>query len=105
MISGYAFGAHIAMVKAIHRSGFPILQARAEKRTPKNFGTTTRYSQLSMSKRNLLICFDAFGTLFTPKTPVHVQYAEVAQSLGLGPFNEGTVKSSFREGMFTRVWQ
>ena len=53
-----------------------------------------------MSRRNLLICFDAFGTLFTPKRAVHLQYEEVARSLGMGPFREESVKSSFKEGLY-----
>ena len=52
----------------------------------------------TMSKRNLLICFDAFGTLFTPKRPVAQQYAEVARSLGLGGFSDDEVQESFKNG-------
>ena len=51
-----------------------------------------------MSKRNLLICFDAFGTLFTPKRPVVQQYAEVAKSLGLSGFTEDELAASFKTG-------
>ncbi|KAK3690763.1 hypothetical protein LTR37_018985 [Vermiconidia calcicola] len=49
-----------------------------------------------MSKRNLLICFDAFGTLFTPKTPVARQYAEVATTLCSRSFGEDEVSRSFK---------
>ena len=48
------------------------------------------------AKRNLLICFDAFGTLFSPKRPVAQQYAEVASSMGPRPFTEDEVQSSFK---------
>jgi len=51
-----------------------------------------------MSKKNLLICFDAFGTLFQPRRPVAQQYAEVANSLGLHHVTEDAVQSSFKAG-------
>lgn len=51
-----------------------------------------------MPKRNLLICFDAFGTLFKPKRPIAQQYGEVARSLGLGGFSDEELQSSFRKG-------
>lgn len=56
-----------------------------------------------MTKRNLLICFDAFGTLFKPKRPVEEQYTAVAHKFGLGLNSDGTtqfdsadVRASFR---------
>lgn len=52
-----------------------------------------------MSKRNLLLCFDAFGTLFTPKRPIAKQYGEVARSLGLGGFSDEQLQASFKDGM------
>lgn len=55
-------------------------------------------TNMSRSKRNLLICFDAFGTLFTPKRPVAQQYAEVASSLGPRKFTEDEVQKSFYVG-------
>jgi hypothetical protein len=48
-----------------------------------------------MAKRNLLICFDAFGTLFAPKRPIAQQYAEVASSLAKREFTEDEVQKSF----------
>lgn len=36
-----------------------------------------------MAKRNLLLSFDAFGTLFSPRAPVAIQYAHVARQCGL----------------------
>ncbi|KAK4570303.1 hypothetical protein LTR86_002383 [Recurvomyces mirabilis] len=47
-------------------------------------------------KRHLLLCFDAFGTLFTPKRPIPQQYGDVARSLGLTGFTDDQVHSSFR---------
>lgn len=47
-------------------------------------------------KPNLLLCFDAFGTLFTPKRPIAQQYGEVARSFGLGPFSDDQVAKSFK---------
>jgi FMN phosphatase YigB (HAD superfamily) len=40
---------------------------------------TKRMSQ----KKNLLLAFDAFGTLFTPKAPVPQQYAVFAERYGI----------------------
>lgn len=37
----------------------------------------------SAAKKNLLLCFDAFGTLFTPNTPIPVVYARVAAKHGI----------------------
>ncbi|KAK5131103.1 hypothetical protein LTR08_001321 [Meristemomyces frigidus] len=48
--------------------------------------------------RNLLICFDAFGTLFMPKRPIAQQYGEVARSLfGLGGFTDEQLADSFKK--------
>ncbi|KAK5128447.1 hypothetical protein LTR85_003115 [Meristemomyces frigidus] len=49
-----------------------------------------------MPKRNLLLCFDAFGTLFSPKRPIAQQYGEVARSLGHRGFTDDQVHDSFR---------
>lgn len=46
--------------------------------------------------RNILICFDAFGTLFTPQIPIAKQYGNVARSFGLKGFNEEDVGRAFR---------
>jgi hypothetical protein len=35
------------------------------------------------SKRNLLLCFDAFGTLFAPNTPIPTAYARAAARHGI----------------------
>ncbi|CAK4031909.1 uncharacterized hydrolase [Lecanosticta acicola] len=47
--------------------------------------------------RNLLLCFDAFGTLFKPRQPIGQQYADVARSFGLGGFSNDDVAKSFKE--------
>ncbi len=49
-----------------------------------------------MAKRNLLLCFDAFGTLFKPKRPIARQYGEVARQCGLRGFSDEEVQTSFR---------
>ncbi len=49
-----------------------------------------------MGKRNILLCFDAFGTLFRPKRPVAEQYAAVASQCGLGGFSVEQVQASFK---------
>ena len=48
-----------------------------------------------MVKRNLLLCFDAFGTLFRPKQTVAIQYCEVARQYGVSGFSEKALESSF----------
>ncbi|KAL2212936.1 hypothetical protein CC79DRAFT_707 [Sarocladium strictum] len=48
-----------------------------------------------MSRPNLLLCFDAFGTLFKPIRPVAQQYADVARQCGLTNLSDDEVKSSF----------
>ncbi|KAK5680287.1 hypothetical protein LTS10_007214 [Elasticomyces elasticus] len=49
-----------------------------------------------MPKRNLLLCFDAFGTIFKPKQPIAQQYGDVARSLGLRGFTDEQVEASFK---------
>lgn len=50
----------------------------------------------SMTKPNLLLCFDAFGTLFRPKRPIIEQYGEVARQFGLALPNDALLQSSFK---------
>ncbi|KFA46942.1 hypothetical protein S40293_03588 [Stachybotrys chartarum IBT 40293] len=50
--------------------------------------------QPDMAKRNLLVCFDAFGTLFKPKRSVAQQYSEVARSLGVVGFNDKDLENN-----------
>ncbi|RPB01963.1 hypothetical protein L873DRAFT_1763260 [Choiromyces venosus 120613-1] len=47
--------------------------------------------------RNLLVTFDAFGTLFRPRLPIARQYIEVAEEWGVTGLTEKQVKSSFKE--------
>ncbi|TGZ81454.1 hypothetical protein EX30DRAFT_263698 [Ascodesmis nigricans] len=44
--------------------------------------------------RSLLVTFDAFETLFSPRRPVHIQYAQVAREFGVHVDPEG-VRESF----------
>ncbi|KAL1874016.1 hypothetical protein VTK73DRAFT_570 [Phialemonium thermophilum] len=48
------------------------------------------------SKRHLLLCFDAFGTLFKPRMPIAQQYAEVARQCGLIGVAEHQLQDAFR---------
>jgi hypothetical protein len=43
---------------------------------------------LNTAKPNLLLCFDAFGTLFSPKGAVAQQYAEVARQCDITGFSD-----------------
>ncbi|KAL2265898.1 hypothetical protein VTJ83DRAFT_5250 [Remersonia thermophila] len=49
-----------------------------------------------MSRRNVLLCFDAFGTLFYPKPSVPEQYASVARQCGLVSVTAEQVKKSIK---------
>lgn len=52
-----------------------------------------------MSKKNLLLCLDAFGTIFSPKRPIAEQYAEVARTFGIES-DAKDVGASFKKGKF-----
>jgi hypothetical protein len=48
-------------------------------------------------KKNLLLAFDAFGTLFYPKEPIHKQYAHFAERYGIEVFkSKVSMKQSFK---------
>ncbi|KAL2019016.1 hypothetical protein VTK56DRAFT_10181 [Thermocarpiscus australiensis] len=49
-----------------------------------------------MMKRNLLVCFDAFGTLIKARRPIPEQYAIVARQCGLNRFTIEQLEASFR---------
>ncbi|KAI5461797.1 haloacid dehalogenase [Mariannaea sp. PMI_226] len=49
-----------------------------------------------MARPNLLLCFDAFGTLFRPKGLVAQQYSEVARRCGLTGFSGHDLQASLR---------
>ncbi|KAG9593975.1 hypothetical protein KCU77_g6268, partial [Aureobasidium melanogenum] len=44
-------------------------------------------------KRNLLLCVDAFGTLFRPRSPIAEQYGNVARGMGVKISDEEVAKS------------
>lgn len=47
-----------------------------------------------MPRPNLLLCFDAFGTLFTPKRTVALQYSDIARRCGLADIRDHDVQAS-----------
>lgn len=49
-----------------------------------------------MARTNLLLCFDAFGTLFTPKRPIAQQYYEIARQCGIFSFSSDDLQSSLQ---------
>ncbi|KAK8076933.1 hypothetical protein PG996_003103 [Apiospora saccharicola] len=51
---------------------------------------------MTIPKPNLLLCFDAFGTLFKPKQTVALQYAEVARQCGLTGFTDSELQSTLK---------
>lgn len=50
-------------------------------------------------KRNLLLCVDAFGTLFRPRSPIAEQYGSVAREMGV-KISDDEVAKSFKNGQF-----
>lgn len=48
------------------------------------------------TKKNLLLAFDAFGTLFTPRDHIAIQYGDVGRRHGLIGFKDDDLYSSFR---------
>lgn len=40
-------------------------------------------TQAQCAKKNLLLCFDAFGTLFKPNAPIAKTYAQIASKHGV----------------------
>ena len=54
------------------------------------------------SKRNLLLCLDAFGTIFTPRESIAAQYGGVARSFGV-KIGDEQVGKAFKHGMFVRT--
>jgi hypothetical protein len=49
-------------------------------------------------KKNLLLAFDAFGTLFYPKQPIHQQYGQFAARYGIECFEQRqSVMETFRQ--------
>lgn len=59
--------------------------------------------QRGAQKKNLLLCLDAFGTLFTPRQPIAQQYAAVARKHGLRGFKDEDVDAAFRKGKYVEV--
>jgi hypothetical protein len=48
-------------------------------------------------KRNLLLCVDAFGTLFRPRSPIAEQYGSVARGMGV-QVSDDEVAKAFKSG-------
>jgi len=47
--------------------------------------------------KNILLCFDAFGTLFRPRQPIFKQYGEVARLYGVNNFSDEELATSFKD--------
>ncbi|KAK5995082.1 Putative uncharacterized hydrolase C7D4.05-like protein [Cladobotryum mycophilum] len=54
---------------------------------------------MARPRPNLLLCLDAFGTLFRPKRTVAQQYGEVARRCGLVGFSDEELEISLRAAM------
>ena len=48
-------------------------------------------------QRRVVLTFDAFGTLFTPREPIGQSYAETARRHGLSGFTNDQIASTFRD--------
>ena len=48
-------------------------------------------------RERLIVTFDAFGTLFTPREPIAKSYATIARKYGLSGFSDDQIASRFRE--------
>jgi hypothetical protein len=48
-------------------------------------------------KRNLLLCVDAFGTLFRPRSPIAEQYGQVARGMGV-KISDEEIAREFKSG-------
>jgi hypothetical protein len=48
-------------------------------------------------KRNLLLCVDAFGTLFRPRSPIAEQYGQVARAMGV-KISDEEIAREFKSG-------
>ncbi|KAI4847730.1 hypothetical protein E4T44_04352 [Aureobasidium sp. EXF-8845] len=51
-------------------------------------------------KRNLLLCVDAFGTLFRPRSPIAEQYGQVARGMGV-KISDEEIAREFKSGEFS----
>lgn len=49
------------------------------------------------NQRQLVLTFDAFGTLFTPREPIGQSYASTARRHGLSGFTDEQIASSFQD--------
>lgn len=47
--------------------------------------------------KRLILTFDAFGTLFTPREPIAKSYADTARKFGLSGFTDDEIASAFRD--------
>ncbi|GAM88043.1 hypothetical protein ANO11243_060720 [Dothideomycetidae sp. 11243] len=52
-------------------------------------------------RKHLLLCFDAFGTLFRPRTPIHKQYGDTARKYGINGFTDEQLAQSFKNVSLT----
>jgi hypothetical protein len=52
----------------------------------------------NLKDKHLLLCFDAFGTLFRPRAPIAVTYARCAHKYGIKDVDEDALAVSFKKG-------
>jgi hypothetical protein len=52
----------------------------------------------NLKDKHLLLCFDAFGTLFKPRTSISATYAKTARQYGIKDVDEEALAISFKKG-------
>ena len=55
------------------------------------------------ARKRLVLTFDAFGTLFTPRAPIGKQYADIAKKHGLRGFTAQEIGENFGKGKATQL--
>lgn len=58
----------------------------------------TRIARVKRLNRPLLVTFDAYGTLYRPRAPVHLMYKAVAEEHGLRVKSEQALSEAFMQG-------
>ena len=58
---------------------------------------------LNKPRKNLLLCLDAFGTLFKPTRSIAAQYGEVGRNYGINGFTDDELASTFKRGSLRAI--
>ena len=83
VVGGAAMGAIAEVVVAAFEAWAPCLPFLTSLQLQTRLAMQPTRILRTEHKKNLLLCLDAFGTLFTPREPISVTYARVAHRHGL----------------------